>query len=76
MSFKTLEFFIKNSFARITLNRPEAGNTLNIDLAKELYKATSIVATNTNIKALVLTGKGKLFCGKAVLLHASYFGRQ
>ena len=39
------------------------GNTLNIELAKELYKATNMVSTNNNIKVLILTGKGKLFCG-------------
>ena len=63
MNFNNIDFSISNNIARITLNRPDAGNTLNIELAKELYKATNIVATNNNIKVLILTGKGKLFCG-------------
>ena len=63
MNFSNIDFSISNNIATITLNRPAAGNTLNIELAKELYKATNIVATNNNIKVLILTGKGKLFCG-------------
>lgn len=63
MDFKCIEFSKIGNVAKIILNRPDAGNTLNIELAKELYKATSIVATDSNIKVLVLTGRGKLFCG-------------
>tara|TARA_E500000178_G_scaffold352159_1_gene414973 strand:+ start:366 stop:1154 length:789 start_codon:yes stop_codon:yes gene_type:complete len=63
MIYKNIEFFVKGNLAKIVLNRPDNGNTLNIDLAKELYSATSTVATNPKIKVLVLTGKGKLFCG-------------
>ena len=63
MNFNNIEFSISKNIARITLNRPDAGNTLNIELAKELYKATNIVSTNNNIKVLILKGKGKLFCG-------------
>ena len=63
MDFKCIEFSKIGSVAKIILNRPDAGNTLNIELAKELYRATSIVATDNNIKVLVLTGRGKIFCG-------------
>ena len=63
MNYKCIDFSISNNIARITLNRPESGNTLNVDLAKELYKATNIIATNSKVKVLILTGKGKLFCG-------------
>jgi enoyl-CoA hydratase/carnithine racemase len=62
MNFNSIDFSISNNIARITLNRPDAGNTLNIEIARELYKATNIVSTNNNIKVLILTGKGKLFC--------------
>ena len=63
MIYNSIEFTIEGSLARITLNRPDAGNTLNIELAKELYYAVNEVAANNNIKVLLLTGKGKLFCG-------------
>ena len=63
MNYKCIDYSIEHNIARITLNRPETGNTLNVDLAKELYKATSTIATNSNVKVLILTAKGKLFCG-------------
>ena len=56
-------FEITEGVGKITLNRPEVGNTLNIELAKELYYAVNMISANNNIKVLILTGKGKLFCG-------------
>ena len=63
MDYKNIILDIKGKVARIILNRPEAGNTLNIELAKELYSATNTVASDNEIKVVVLTGNGKLFCG-------------
>ena len=45
------------------MNRPESGNTLDLKLAKELYEASLKAFANQSIKALILTGNGKLFCG-------------
>ena len=64
MYFNNIDFSISNNIAKIILNRPDAGNTLNIELAKELYKATNIVSTNKDIKVLILSGTGNLFCQK------------
>ena len=63
MIFKSIIFEKKNNISKITLNRPEQGNTLNLDLAKELFQAVNEVAADDNMKALILTGSGKLFCG-------------
>ncbi len=73
MRYKNIDFDISGSIARIKLNRPEAGNTLNIDLAKELYDATVITETSKKVKSLILTANGKLFCGGGDLkfLHES-----
>ena len=38
MSYKAIEFSLSNNVARITLNRPEAANTVNMALAKDLAK--------------------------------------
>ena len=53
----------KASVAKIILNKPETGNTLDLDLAKELYAASLDAASDNDIKALILTANGKLFCG-------------
>ena len=63
MKYKNISFDISESIAKVILNRPDAGNVLNTDLVKELYDAISIVASEQKIKVLVLTAKGKLFCG-------------
>lgn len=63
MIFKSIIFEKKNNISKVTLNRPEQGNTLNLDLAKELFQAVNEVAADDNMKALILTGSGKLFCG-------------
>ena len=63
MIYKNIEYDISESIAQISLNRPDVGNTLNLELAKELYDATNRSFTNKKLKALILTGKGKLFCG-------------
>lgn len=36
MQFKTLLFDVQDNVAHITLNRPEAANAINLELAKEL----------------------------------------
>jgi len=64
MNYENLIFEKKvTSIAKITLNRPDTGNTLDLQLAKELYTASLDAASDKNIKALILTANGKLFCG-------------
>ena len=63
MNYKNIIVENKNSICKIILNRPEKGNTLNLELAKELFDAVNSLAAEDNCKSLILTGKGKLFCG-------------
>jgi len=60
--YKYLEFSVEDSIATITLNRPEAANALNIELASELNHVTNICQHDNNVRAVILTGNGKLFC--------------
>ena len=61
--YKNIEYELSGSIAKIILNRPDEGNTLNLDLARELYDAANKISSNKRVKALILTGNGKLFCG-------------
>jgi len=63
MDYKSIIFEKKHTIARIVLNKPETGNTLDLQLAKELYYAAHDTASDHNIKALILTANGKLFSG-------------
>jgi 2-(1,2-epoxy-1,2-dihydrophenyl)acetyl-CoA isomerase len=45
--------------ARITLNRPEASNALNLELLAELHEA---LTASADARVVLLTGAGKNFC--------------
>ncbi|KKC26992.1 enoyl-CoA hydratase/isomerase family protein [Sphingomonas sp. SRS2] len=62
MSAATLLFERDGAIARITFNRPEAANTINLALSKALVEAAIECDTNTDIRCVVLTGVGKMFC--------------
>ncbi|HZV10747.1 MAG TPA: enoyl-CoA hydratase-related protein, partial [Novosphingobium sp.] len=52
----------EGAVAVLTLNRPEAGNTVNMALALELEQAVNAIADDPAVRCVVLTGAGKLFC--------------
>ena len=63
MTYKSLTYEKTGNIGKIVLNRPEVGNTLNLNLAIELFEVLNSVSTDNSLKSLILTGKGKLFCG-------------
>lgn len=52
-----------NGIARLTLNRPKAGNAIDVPLARALMEAAIEVDEDESIRVVTLTGAGKLFCG-------------
>ncbi len=48
--------------ARITLNRPAAGNALDAEAAAALVDAVEAVASDRAVRAVLLTGAGRAFC--------------
>jgi len=63
MDYETLQIQIKNSAAYITLNRPERLNAFDLKLGKELYTVLKQIHSQPEIRAVVLKGSGKGFCG-------------
>ena len=63
MDYNCIIYEKNSSIAKIVLNKPDTGNTLDLQLAKELYEVSLDAASDDNIKALILTANGKLFCG-------------
>lgn len=53
---------IVDDVATITLNRPDAGNAVNMPLALALLQAAIRCQTDDRIRCVVLTGAGRLFC--------------
>ncbi|WP_101757384.1 enoyl-CoA hydratase/isomerase family protein [Oceanicoccus sp. KOV_DT_Chl] len=60
--FETLIFEKKDGVAKITLNRPDAANGINLTLAKELMAVASDCNDDHSVRAVLITGNGKLFC--------------
>ncbi len=62
MGYRRLLLERKDGAGRITLNRPEAYNALNLELARELFDAVLELDESREVRAIVLTGAGKAFC--------------
>ena len=54
---------VEDGVGEIRLNRPAAGNTINMPLARALLAAAIRCDQDAAIRCVVLTGEGKLFCG-------------
>jgi 2-(1,2-epoxy-1,2-dihydrophenyl)acetyl-CoA isomerase len=62
MDYKTLLFEVKDGVAHITLNRPEAANSINLEISRDLMHAILRCDEDTEIRAVVISGAGNLFC--------------
>jgi 2-(1,2-epoxy-1,2-dihydrophenyl)acetyl-CoA isomerase len=62
MQFKTVLFDVQKNVGHITLNRPEAANAINLELAKELMYALMQCDEDPQIRAVLISGAGPLFC--------------
>jgi enoyl-CoA hydratase/carnithine racemase len=62
MPRNTIVFETKDHVARLTLNRPEAGNALDREMAGELEELCERVNHDDGIYVVILTGSGKDFC--------------
>ena len=63
MVYKTLQINIKDNVAYILLNRPQRLNSFDIKLGEELYEVLKDINAKPEIRAVVLKGTGKGFCG-------------
>jgi 2-(1,2-epoxy-1,2-dihydrophenyl)acetyl-CoA isomerase len=61
MDLKTLEFSCADGVATITLNRPDAANSLDLRMSQDLLAVASRCDADSGIRAVILTGRGKMF---------------
>jgi 2-(1,2-epoxy-1,2-dihydrophenyl)acetyl-CoA isomerase len=62
MTYQTIAFNVEGSIAKIALNRPEALNAINVEMAQELTKVFEEIKTRDDVRAVILTGTGRAFC--------------
>lgn len=60
-SLETLDFKQDEGVAIITLNRPDSANGIDLTMAKELDAASKYCEEEPSIRAILLTGAGKMF---------------
>lgn len=63
MTYETLNMKIEDNIAYILLNRPNRLNSFDLKLGEELYDVLKKINGISEIKAVVLKGTGKGFCG-------------
>ena len=63
MTLPDIKYEKQDGIALITLNRPEKLNVLSISMAESLIQALQDANGDAGIKAIVITGAGKGFCG-------------
>src|SRR5438067_740946 len=60
---KTLIYEVDGPVARITLNRPERGNGITLDMPRELAECVERADLDPAVHVIALSGAGKGFCG-------------
>jgi len=63
MEFTTLLFDVRDNVAHITLNRPDAANSINDEMGKDLMHAALRCDEDPEIRAVLISGAGKIFSG-------------
>ncbi len=63
MEYSTLLFDVRDNIAHITLNRPQAANSINEEMSRDLMHAVLRCDEDPEIRAVILSGAGKIFCG-------------
>ena len=62
-TLKTMTYAVDGRVARITLNRPERGNGITLDLPVELAQCVERADLDPAVHVIALSGNGKGFCG-------------
>ncbi|MGQ0836715.1 MAG: crotonase/enoyl-CoA hydratase family protein [Gammaproteobacteria bacterium] len=68
---KTMAYEVSGRIARITLNRPERGNAITLDMPRELAACVEAADLDPQVHVVALSGRGKGFCGGYDLLASA-----
>ncbi len=63
MSYQHILFDVSENIGVITLNRPDDANAIHKEMVEELLDIALRCYREKDIRAVVLTGAGKMFCG-------------
>ncbi len=67
MSYDEIDYRVEDGVATLTLDRPEKLNALTVTMAVELLDAFDRVDADDDVRAVIVTGRGRAFCAGADL---------
>jgi enoyl-CoA hydratase len=70
----TMTYDVTGRVARITLNRPERGNGITLEMPRELAACVERANLDPGVHVIVLSGNGKGFCGGYDLMASAEAG--
>ncbi len=62
MNYETLQFEVDGPVATVTLHRPKAANSLNLQMGNDLLAVANRCASDASIRAVIMTAEGRMFC--------------
>ena len=62
LSAVSVQLSVEAGIARLTLNRPEAGNAIDRTLCAQLRASAAELEGRTDVRVVILTGQGRNFC--------------
>ena len=63
MDLNTMTYAVDGRIARITLDRPDRGNGITMDMPRELARCVELADTDPAVHVIALSGNGSGFCG-------------
>jgi len=71
VDYETIAYDVSDQLATITLDRPDRLNGFTIEMCHELVDAFDRADTDDDVRAVVVTGRGRAFCAGADLAAGS-----
>jgi len=62
MDYSAIRYEVRAQVVRITLNRPDAANAIDLTMGHELMRAAIRASEDRGVRAVLLTGAGRMFC--------------
>ena len=62
---ESIQLAVSDGIARVTLARPDVRNAFNAEVIEQLHEVFTRITAADDVRAVVLAGEGKVFCGGA-----------
>ncbi|MET0523853.1 MAG: crotonase/enoyl-CoA hydratase family protein [Nocardioides sp.] len=75
MTYETVSYDVEDGILTLTLDRPEQLNAFTVEMADELVDAFTRASSDDDVRAVVVTGRGRAFCaGMDLTAAGNVFG--